>query len=69
MAKKMTPEEAKAWFEKNKERLKKQFEVEKDDDDLPPEKTPGGVVVGPENELAYRRILREIEESGSDEDE
>ena len=69
MGRRMTPEEAQAWFEKNKERLRKQFEVEKNDEDLAPEKTPGGVVVGPDTELAYRRMLRQIREDGGHEEE
>lgn len=61
----MTPDEARAWFEANRERLRERFgEIP----DPPPEATPDGTLVGPQTELDFRRMLREMDEELEDED-
>jgi hypothetical protein len=61
----MTIEEARAWFEANKERLRKEnAEIE----DLPAELTPDGHLLGPRDELEFRRLIRELAKPDNDED-
>jgi hypothetical protein len=65
----MTVEEAKAWFEQNRERLRKELRLHEEIEDLPDEATPGGMLLGPRNDIEYARILREIREGGADDAE
>lgn len=64
MAKTMTPEEARAWIERNKGRIKEILEGGSPEEasDLSDEDTPGGMTLGPTTELEYRRLIREIKE-------
>jgi hypothetical protein len=61
----MTVEEARAWFEANKERLRNKFARMPDP---PAELTPDGNLLGPSNELEFRRIINELAQSDSQED-
>jgi hypothetical protein len=62
----MTIEEARRWFAANKERLREKFaEME----DPPAELTPDGHLVGPTNELEFRRLMRELADSEHEEDD
>lgn len=69
MPKRQSIEETKARLEKAKERLSKKFAEIEAEEHLPPEATPGGLINGPSDDLSFRRLIREIRESGSDEDD
>jgi len=61
----MTVEEARAWFQANKERLRNRFAQMPDP---PAELTPDGNLLGPTNELEFRRIIHELAESDTEEE-
>ena len=69
MAKRESLEEAKARLEKVKDKLARRFAEPETDNDLSPEDTPGGLINGPTDELSFRRLIREIRESGDAEDD
>ena len=69
MAERESIEEAKARFEKTRDKLRKKFVEPEPDDDLPAEDTPRGIINGPSSDLSYRRMTRDIQESGREDDD
>jgi hypothetical protein len=68
MPKPMTPEEAEDWFRKNKDAIKRRLAQGERAEDLAEDLKRGGLDFGPPTELDYRRMIREIQESGGEDE-